>query len=189
MTDVASHCREGLSAAKSPLASAVTTLRSGCRWGGWLWCWPVLCLPPGWDSWTIPIGPCPVSRKKACRGRIGSAPINSAGTCSPARCGAVGCRCPSLVRRWASGVVVGGLLGVVAGYFGKWTDVAISGVVNIALALPALVFALFIVTVLGQSYIKRHHRRDHPVDPGHLLALPGLRRCGSRLGSSLPWPT
>ena len=50
------------------------------------------------------------------------------------------------------GVVVGGLLGVVAGYFGKWTDVAISGVVNIALALPALVFALFIVTMLGQSY-------------------------------------
>ena len=50
------------------------------------------------------------------------------------------------------GIVVGGLLGVVAGYFGKWTDVAISGVVNIALALPALVFALFIVTVLGQSY-------------------------------------
>ena len=51
------------------------------------------------------------------------------------------------------GIVVGGLLGVVAGYFGKWTDLAISGLVNIALALPALVFALFIVTVLGQSYI------------------------------------
>ena len=51
------------------------------------------------------------------------------------------------------GVVVGGLLGVVAGYFGKWTDVAISGLVNVALALPALVFALFIVTMLGQSYV------------------------------------
>ena len=50
------------------------------------------------------------------------------------------------------GVVVGGLLGVAAGYFGKWIDIGISSVVNVALALPALVFALFIVTMLGQSY-------------------------------------
>ena len=50
------------------------------------------------------------------------------------------------------GIVVGGVLGVVAGYFGKWIDLAISSVVNVALALPALVFALFIVIVLGQSY-------------------------------------
>ena len=50
------------------------------------------------------------------------------------------------------GIVVGGVLGVVAGYFGKWIDLGISSVVNVALALPALVFALFIVTVLGQSY-------------------------------------
>jgi len=50
------------------------------------------------------------------------------------------------------GIVVGGLLGVVAGYFGKWIDLGISSVVNVALALPALVFALFIVTMLGQSY-------------------------------------
>lgn len=50
------------------------------------------------------------------------------------------------------GIVVGGLLGVTAGYFGKWIDLGISSVVNVALALPALVFALFIVTVLGQSY-------------------------------------
>ena len=39
-----------------------------------------------------------------------------------------------------------------AGYFGKWIDLAVSSVVNVALALPALVFALFIVIVLGQSY-------------------------------------
>ncbi|WP_419845274.1 ABC transporter permease [Candidatus Poriferisocius sp.] len=50
------------------------------------------------------------------------------------------------------GIVVGGVLGVMAGYFGKWIDLGISSVVNVALALPALVFALFIVTVLGQSY-------------------------------------
>lgn len=51
------------------------------------------------------------------------------------------------------GIVVGGLLGVVAGYFGRWVDLGVSSVVNVALALPALVFALFIVTMLGQSYI------------------------------------
>ncbi|WP_419849854.1 ABC transporter permease [Candidatus Poriferisocius sp.] len=51
------------------------------------------------------------------------------------------------------GIVVGGVLGVVAGYFGKWIDLGVSSVVNVALALPALVFALFIVTVLGQSYL------------------------------------
>ena len=50
------------------------------------------------------------------------------------------------------GIVVGGVLGVLAGYFGKWVDGAVSSVVNVALALPALVFALFIVTMLGQSY-------------------------------------
>ena len=51
------------------------------------------------------------------------------------------------------GIVVGGVLGVMAGYFGKWIDLGISSVVNVALALPALVFALFIVTMLGQSYL------------------------------------
>ena len=51
------------------------------------------------------------------------------------------------------GIVIGGVLGVVAGYFGKWIDLGVSSVVNVALALPALVFALFIVTMLGQSYL------------------------------------
>ncbi len=50
------------------------------------------------------------------------------------------------------GLVVGCLLGVAAGYFGGWIDALVSSVVNIFLALPALVFALFIVTVLGQSF-------------------------------------
>lgn len=51
------------------------------------------------------------------------------------------------------GIVMGGVLGVMAGYFGKWIDLGVSSVVNVALALPALVFALFIVTMLGQSYL------------------------------------
>ncbi|MXW41677.1 MAG: ABC transporter permease [Acidimicrobiia bacterium] len=51
------------------------------------------------------------------------------------------------------GIVVGGVLGVLAGYFGRWVDLAVSSLVNVALALPALVFALFIVTILGQTYL------------------------------------
>ncbi|WP_419918859.1 ABC transporter permease [Candidatus Poriferisocius sp.] len=52
------------------------------------------------------------------------------------------------------GIVVGSVLGIAAGYFGKWIDLAVSSLVNVALALPALLFALFIVTMLGQSYMK-----------------------------------
>ncbi len=51
------------------------------------------------------------------------------------------------------GIVVGGVLGIAAGYFGKWIDLAVSSLVNVALALPALIFALFIVTMLGRSYL------------------------------------
>lgn len=51
----------------------------------------------------------------------------------------------------AFGVAAGGLLGLLAGYFKGIFDDIISGVVNIMLSLPALVFALFVVTVLEQS--------------------------------------
>ncbi len=51
------------------------------------------------------------------------------------------------------GIVVGGFLGVIAGYFGRWVDAAVSSVIALTLALPALVFALFIVTMLGPSYL------------------------------------
>ena len=51
----------------------------------------------------------------------------------------------------AVGILVGGLMGLLAGFFGGWVDAALSAVINILLSLPALILALFIVTVLEQN--------------------------------------
>ena len=51
----------------------------------------------------------------------------------------------------AVGILVGGLMGLLAGFFGGWVDTLLSAVINILLALPALILALFIVTVLEQN--------------------------------------
>ena len=49
------------------------------------------------------------------------------------------------------GILIGGLMGLLAGFFGGWVDMVLSGVINVLLALPALILALFIVTVLEQN--------------------------------------
>ena len=51
----------------------------------------------------------------------------------------------------AAGILIGGLMGLLAGFFGGWVDTVLSAVINILLALPALILALFIVTVLEQN--------------------------------------
>lgn len=51
----------------------------------------------------------------------------------------------------AVGILIGGLMGLLAGFFGGWVDTVLSAVVNILLSLPALILALFIVTVLEQN--------------------------------------
>lgn len=51
----------------------------------------------------------------------------------------------------AVGIVIGGLMGLLAGFFGGWVDTVLSAVVNVLLSLPALILALFIVTVLEQN--------------------------------------
>lgn len=51
----------------------------------------------------------------------------------------------------AVGILVGGLMGLLAGFFGGWVDTTLSAVINILLSLPALILALFIVTVLEQN--------------------------------------
>ncbi len=51
----------------------------------------------------------------------------------------------------AVGILVGGLMGLLAGFFGGWVDTLLSAVINIMLSLPALILALFIVTVLEQN--------------------------------------
>jgi peptide/nickel transport system permease protein len=51
----------------------------------------------------------------------------------------------------AIGIVIGGTLGVVAGYFGGWVDAVLSRVLDVLIAFPALVLALVIAEGLGPS--------------------------------------
>jgi peptide/nickel transport system permease protein len=53
----------------------------------------------------------------------------------------------------AIGLVIGGTLGVVAGYFGGGVDTVISRVLDILIAFPALVLALVIAEGLGPSEV------------------------------------
>ena len=48
-------------------------------------------------------------------------------------------------------VVVGGLSGLVTGSFGGWIDAAVMRVMDVMIAFPALLLALFLVAVLGPS--------------------------------------
>ncbi|PLR86901.1 ABC transporter permease [Bacillus sp. V33-4] len=48
-------------------------------------------------------------------------------------------------------IVVGCLLGIIAGYYGKWVDTVISRVFDIMLAFPSILLAIAIVAVLGPS--------------------------------------
>lgn len=50
------------------------------------------------------------------------------------------------------GVGVGGSLGLLAGYFRRRTEAAIMAAVDVALAFPALVFALAVVSFAGASF-------------------------------------
>ena len=48
-------------------------------------------------------------------------------------------------------VVVGSLLGIIAGYYGRWVDTIISRVFDIMLAFPSILLAIAVVSVLGPS--------------------------------------
>ncbi|WP_110114313.1 nickel transporter permease [Bacillus sp. CGMCC 1.16541] len=48
-------------------------------------------------------------------------------------------------------VAVGSVLGIVAGYYGRWVDTLISRVFDIMLAFPSILLAIGIVAVLGPS--------------------------------------
>ncbi|MEJ2058103.1 MAG: ABC transporter permease [Desulfofustis sp.] len=45
--------------------------------------------------------------------------------------------------------IIGIILGLTAGYFGRWWDDAVMGLTNIMLSIPSIVFALAIMAVLG----------------------------------------
>ncbi|WP_019630323.1 ABC transporter permease [Actinomadura atramentaria] len=60
----------------------------------------------------------------------------------------------SLIVGFASiavGLAVGGVLGLLAGYFRGWVDAVITAAANVLLAFPALVLGLAVVTFLGPS--------------------------------------
>jgi len=48
-------------------------------------------------------------------------------------------------------MIVGGLIGMISGYFGGWTDTIIQRIVEALDTLPSLVFSLFIAAMLGPS--------------------------------------
>ncbi|EMR05493.1 Glutathione transport system permease protein gsiD [Bhargavaea cecembensis DSE10] len=48
-------------------------------------------------------------------------------------------------------VIVGSLLGIIAGYYGRWVDTIISRLFDIMLAFPSILLAIAIVSVLGPS--------------------------------------
>ena len=48
-------------------------------------------------------------------------------------------------------ISIGALLGVIAGYYGGWLDNAIMRVMDMMLAMPSILLAMVIVTILGQS--------------------------------------
>ena len=48
-------------------------------------------------------------------------------------------------------VVVGSILGIIAGYYGRWVDIIISRIFDIMLAFPSILLAIAIVAVLGPS--------------------------------------
>lgn len=48
-------------------------------------------------------------------------------------------------------IVIGTLLGILAGYYGRWIDMVISRLFDILLAFPSILLAIAIVAVLGPS--------------------------------------
>ena len=51
----------------------------------------------------------------------------------------------------AIGLTVGGFLGILAGYFSGWVDMAVSRVMDVLMAFPSILLALTIMAVLGSS--------------------------------------
>ncbi|MGE7921065.1 ABC transporter permease [Viridibacillus sp. NPDC093762] len=48
-------------------------------------------------------------------------------------------------------VVVGSMLGIIAGYYGRWMDTIISRIFDIMLAFPSILLAIAVVSILGPS--------------------------------------
>ena len=53
----------------------------------------------------------------------------------------------------AFALIIGTILGLIAGFFGGWGDNVIMRCMDVLLAFPALLLAIFIVTVLGRGLV------------------------------------
>lgn len=51
------------------------------------------------------------------------------------------------------GAIAGSTLGLCAGFFGGWVDVAISWLINVQLAFPFTLFAIFLLAVFGGGFV------------------------------------
>ena len=69
----------------------------------------------------------------------------------------------------AIGMVIGGILGMTAGYFGGWVDPVLSRIIDILIAFPALVLVLAVAEVLGPS-------ETHLIWALSVLSVPGFAR-------------
>lgn len=69
----------------------------------------------------------------------------------------------------AIGIVVGGGMGLVAGYYRGWIDSLVRLIINVTLSVPALLLVIFIVTIFSQSLMT-------VVFALALLAIPALAR-------------
>lgn len=67
------------------------------------------------------------------------------------------------------GIIVGGAMGLVAGYYRGRTDSIVRLVINVTLSIPALLLVIFIVTIRGQELV-------WVVAALSLLAIPALAR-------------
>jgi peptide/nickel transport system permease protein len=54
----------------------------------------------------------------------------------------------------AVAVVVGGLIGLLAGFVGRWVDESLMRVVDVLMAIPAILLSLALITALGYGTIK-----------------------------------
>jgi peptide/nickel transport system permease protein len=69
----------------------------------------------------------------------------------------------------AIGIIVGGALGMLAGYLRGWVDSVVRLIINATLSVPALLLVIFIVTIRGQSLWS-------VIIAVSLLAIPSLAR-------------
>lgn len=69
----------------------------------------------------------------------------------------------------AIGIVIGGSLGLVAGYYKGWLDSLVRLIISVTLSIPALLLVIFIVAIRGQSLW-------NVILAVSLLAIPSLAR-------------